>query len=342
MNSGKKPQNDAKKRRDKDQRLRQAARFARILTLLELLQSQVRHNAGSLAWELGVSRRTVQRDLDVLDLAGIPCCYIAEQGGYVLSGDYRFTVTALTDDELLGQATATVLTSAKGLDVGMGAEPTSRKLMATGLRNSSKLLEDALRVTTVLDLKLADHEGHRDAIKVIQEALVGNKCLEGFYLSPYQKKEKRLIIHPIRLCLVKQAWYVVARPDDSDHAVTYRVQRFRSLRRLDLSSEVPKEFDLRAYFGNAWAVFRGERSYDVEIRFTPEAASLVIETMWHHTQQTIRNDDGSVTLSFQVDGLEEIVMVAAWLVRVRGDRAPVGTACAFSLSPEKGVCDEQG
>jgi predicted DNA-binding transcriptional regulator YafY len=33
--------------------------------------------------------------------------------------------------------------------------------------------------------------------------------------------------------------------------------------------------------------------------------------MWHHTQQTLRNDDGSVTLSFQVDGLEEIVW---WLL----------------------------
>ena len=317
MNSGKKPKVDAKKRRDKDRRLRQASRFARILTLLELLQSRVRYDAGSLARELKVSRRTVQRDLDVLELAGIPCPYVAEQGGYVLSGDCRFAVTGLTDDELLGQATATALTSAKGLDVGRGAQLTTRKLQAAGHRNFPTLLEDALRVTAVLDLKLADHEGHRDAIKVIQEALVGNKCLEGVYLSPYQKKEKRLILHPIRLCLVKQAWYLVARPDGSDHPVTYRVQRFRSLRKLDLFSEVPTDFDLRAYFGNAWAVYRGEQSYDVEIRFTPEAAPLVTETTWHHTQQTQFYDDGAVTMKFQVDGLEEIVRwLLGWAGRV--------------------------
>ncbi len=313
MNSKKKPKVDAKKRRDKDRRLRQTTRFARILTLLELLQSRTRQNAASLARELGVGRRTIQRDLNVLELAGIPCTYIAEQRGYVLSGDYRFAVTGLTDDELLGQATATVLSSAKGLDVGRGAEPTTRKLQATGSRNSHKLLEDAIRVTTVLDLKLADHEGHRDTIKVIQEALVGNKSLEGIYLSPYHKKEKRLIFHPIRLCLIKQAWYLIARADGSDHPVTYRVQRFRSLRKLDLSSEVPFEFDLRAYFGNAWGVYRGEKTYNIELRFTPEAAPLVTETTWHPTQQTRRNDDGSVTLSFHVDGLEEIVWwVLGW------------------------------
>jgi hypothetical protein len=102
-----------------------------------------------------------------LPQAGIPCDYKAEQGGYVLSGDYRFAVTGLTNDEILGQATATALTSAKGLDVGRGAQPTTRKLQALGHRNFPTLLEDALRVTAVLDLKLADHEGHRDAIKVI-------------------------------------------------------------------------------------------------------------------------------------------------------------------------------
>jgi predicted DNA-binding transcriptional regulator YafY len=189
MDSEKKGKGDAKKRPDADRRVRQAGRFARILKLLERLPSRVRHNAGSLATELGVTRRTVQRNLDVLELAGVNCVYDAVQGGYVLRGDYRFAVTCLTNEELMGQATATALTSAKGLNVGMGAEPTTRKLRGTGRESSRSLLEDALRVTSVLDLKLADHEGHRDTNRVIQEALVGKKCLELVYLSPYQKKE---------------------------------------------------------------------------------------------------------------------------------------------------------
>lgn len=35
------------------------------------------------------------------------------------------------------------------------------------------------------------------------------------------------------------------------------------------------EFDLREYFGNAWGVFRGSQSFDVEIWFAPEAARVV-------------------------------------------------------------------
>jgi predicted DNA-binding transcriptional regulator YafY len=242
---------------------------------------------------------------DVLRLSGIGVDYDTTKRNYVLRGDYRFAVTGLTDDELLGQATAAALTSAKGLDVGEGAGPTARKIRATGRERSRTLLEDALRVTTVLELRLADHEGHRETIRTIQWALIDGKCLEGTYASPYQAAEKRLVLHPYRLCLVKQAWYLIARPDGLDHPVTYRVARFRALEKLDEAAEVPEDFDLRAYFGDAWAVYRGDVSYEVEVRFVPEAAALVTETTWHHTQQARRNEDGSVTLSFRVDGLQE-------------------------------------
>ena len=272
-----------------------------------MLQSRTAHDAKALAVALETTERTVYRDLNALGLAGISCVYTPERGGYVLLGDYRFTVLKPTRVELFGLATASALTSAKGLDIGAGAGPTSQKLRSTANEADRRLLEDAQRVTSVLDLKLANHEGHRETIRTIQEALVEKHCLEGTYSSPYQSGEKLVLLHPIRVCLVKSAWYLVARPDGSDHAVTYRVARFRSLRKLLLSSDVPAEFDLRAYFGNAWSVFRGNRAYEVELRFLPEAATIVTETIWHHTQQVHRNDDGSVTLSFEVDGLEEII-----------------------------------
>ena len=46
-------------------------------------------------------------------------------------------------------------------------------------------------------------------------------------------------------------------------------------------------------------------------QFTREAAELVTETIWHSTQTIERHNDGSVTLSFLVDGLNE---VAYWLL----------------------------
>jgi predicted DNA-binding transcriptional regulator YafY len=311
------------KRADADRRLRQSVRFARIMRLLEHLLSRFSHDTGSLARELEVCRRTIQRDIEVLRLAGVPVDYDSAEHRYVLGNDYRFAIAGLTDEEVLGQATASVLSSARGLDIGVGAAPATRKIRGTSRGRTGEILADALRVTAVLDLKLADHEGHREIIQTAQQALLEQVVLEGRYTSPYQKSEQVVRLHPIRLCLIKQAWYLIARPEDSDHVVTYRMARFRSLFKLQERTEVPQEFDLRAYFGNAWAVYRGKPTYEVELRFAAEAAVVVSETTWHPTQQSQKHDDGSLTLRFRVDGLEEIVWwVLGWSGTVKVIQPP--------------------
>jgi predicted DNA-binding transcriptional regulator YafY len=117
---------------------------------------------------------------------------------------------------------------------------------------------------------------------------------------------------------VKQAWYLIARPDGKDQPRTYRLVRFQSLKATDLPAAIPDDFDLKGYLGNAWAVYRGNRSHDIELRFTADAADTVLEHVWHHTQRVERHADGEVTLRFTVDGLNEILRwVVGWAGRVR-------------------------
>ncbi|MFM7927388.1 MAG: helix-turn-helix transcriptional regulator, partial [Pirellula sp.] len=103
-----------------------------------------------------------------------------------------------------------------------------------------------------------------------------------------------------------QAWYVIGHIDGENKAKTFRAARFKSLRQTQALAVRPKNFDLREYFGNAWSVYRGDQSYNVELLFDKSVSRTVVETHWHHTQKVIRNRDGSVTLKFLVDGLEEI------------------------------------
>lgn len=304
-------------RPDRDRRVRQNARVARILGVLNLIQSRGRWSLKAIAEELECSERTVQRDLEVLEFAGVP--WFRDRDYMVrVRPDFRFPVLTLTDDEVLGQAMATALTQTPGLNMSQGAALTTRKLAATSGEKTKQLFEDAARLVAVLDLKLADHSRHHDAIKTVQLALVQGKQLTGNYESPYESSPVKLRLHPYRLCLVKNAWYVIARPVDEEAPRTYRVARFKSIRMLDDSANVPKDFSLRDYFGNAWAVFRGTESYDVEVLFTPDVARVVTETVWHHTQSATTHKDGSVTLKFRVDGLEEITHWAmSWTGRIK-------------------------
>ena len=303
-------------RPDRDRRGRQAERLARILSVLRLIQGRSRWTAEAIAQEVGCGVRTVYRDLQALEVAGVPWYFDKIEACYRVRPDYRFPVPNLTEEEAMGQAVATAITKAPGLNLGGGSAPTTHKLAAASGETIRQVLADAERLVAVMDLKLADHSKHQEIIKTIQFALLQRKQVAGRYESPYEKKPATLRLNPIRLCLIKSAWYLIARPTDYLEPKTYRVARFKTLRMLDAPARVPEEFDLKAYFGNAWAVYRGDKSYLVEIRFTPEAARVVTETIWHHTQKLKSQADGSVTLTFQIDGLEEICnWVLGWAGR---------------------------
>jgi predicted DNA-binding transcriptional regulator YafY len=306
------------KKPDADRRLRQADRLARVLRVLQLIQGRGRWDAKALAQEIECSERTVYRDLVVLELAGVPWTYEKESSCYRVRPDYQFPVLNLTDEELLGQATATSTSKAPGLDVNLGAKPTSEKLSAKASDKAETILTEAQRFTQVLDLKLADHSRHRDFIRTVQWALIQRKQVTGQYESPYESKPVKLTLHPYRLCLVKSAWYLIGRTSTDEQPRTYRIVRFKTLRMLDEPAVVPEEFDLRKYFGNAWGVYRGEESYAVELHFAKDATEVVTETVWHHTQNIQRHADGTVTMTFTVDGLNEIVRwVLGWAGRVK-------------------------
>jgi predicted DNA-binding transcriptional regulator YafY len=304
-------------RPDRDRRARQHSRIARVLQILSLIQSRGRWNSRAIAQELEISERTVYRDLEVLEFAGVPWYYDDEDQCYRVRADFRFPTLGLSEGEAAGQAVATALTSASGLGPNQGSAPITRKLSANSSASVQQTLSDAARLIEVFDLKFVDHSKHQEAIKVAQHALLNGKQLIGNYESPYESKPKRIQLHPYRLCLIKNAWYLIGHQHGDTKILTYRIVRFRTLRLLDEPALVPGDFSLKEYFGNAWSVYRGLKSHDVELLFKPHAAKIVVETQWHHTQRVTTHRDGSATLQFKVDGLTEILnWLLAWTGRV--------------------------
>jgi predicted DNA-binding transcriptional regulator YafY len=302
-----------RERSDADRRINQADRFARILRLLELIQGNGRWNTRALAQEFGCTEQTIYRYLRVLEYAGVPYFFDRDNECYRVSAHFRFPVLNLTADELVGQVIATAAAKAPGFNVANAAGAMNRKLAATLPADANAILSDAERLIQVLGLQLADHSRHVEVIRTIQSALLTRKQIMGRYKSPYESATVALRLDPYRLCLLKNAWYLIGKADKFADVRTFRVARFKSLRRLDAGADVPNDFDLQRYFGNAWAVYRGNLAYDVELQFDALAGRLVVETIWHPTQKSRCERDGSANLQFRVDGLDEILnWVLAW------------------------------
>ncbi|MEZ6096881.1 MAG: WYL domain-containing protein [Pirellulaceae bacterium] len=300
---------------DRDRRVRQADRLARLLSILHLIQSRGQWNAKAIAQELGVTERTVYRDLQALEFAGVPYYFDEDAQSYRVRSDYRFPVPNLTDDEIIGQAVATVITKSSDLNLAGSSNQTTQKIAAASKEEGQQLFADVESVVSVLGLQLADHRGKELIIRAVQHALLQKKQLHASYCSPYDADVFEFTLHPIRLCLIKNAWYLIGQPSDEVEPRTYRIARFETAKVLEAPASTPRDFDIKSYFGNAWSVFRGDRCYQIRIRFLPEAARVVTGTHWHHTQQVRWTDDGCAELSFNVDGLDEI---SNWLLSWSG------------------------
>ena len=75
-------------------------RASRLLLELLLLQNRGRLTAGDLSTELGVSRRTVLRDMEALGEAGLPVIvHRGARGGFELGFKHRTRLTGLARDE---------------------------------------------------------------------------------------------------------------------------------------------------------------------------------------------------------------------------------------------------
>ena len=301
---------------DADRRLNQADRLGKILRILQLIQSRGRWNVAEIAREIEVVERTIYRYFNILELAGVPYYYDRRARSYRVRPGWFFPVLNLSGEELVDQAVATAVASVPGIQASQGARSTTRKIAETD-EAKQELLADAEMLIQVLNLKLSDHSRHGQVIRTAQRALLERKQLQGKYASPYQDAVIDLRLHPFRLCLIGQAWYLIARTEEKQVPKTYRITRFQQLRMQQSTALVPQEFDLTEYLGNAWGIYRGDTTYDVEVQFSPAAAPLVTETLWHRTQQVEWHKDGSATLCFQVDGLQEIIWwLLGWSGRV--------------------------
>ena len=112
------PATEIRKRPEEDRRARQAVRLANVMRIQELLLGRGRWNVKTLAAELEYSEKTVHRYLAVLELAGVPWYYDSHDRCYHVRPGFKFPVVNLSPDELLGQAAATAVAKAAGLDAG--------------------------------------------------------------------------------------------------------------------------------------------------------------------------------------------------------------------------------
>ncbi|MCY7118421.1 YafY family transcriptional regulator [Streptococcus mutans] len=246
-------------------------KLERLLAILSLLSDRNRITAKELAEKFEVSKRTIYRDLESLNQAGIPIVsYAGRDSGFSLMKNYQI------DKRILSKADTKNLYSAlKGLQ-SIKQQPELIALIA-------KLLPEG-ESNPLADYDINFSSWYSDSfiqkkIEILQEAIEGKSCVLLDYISSSGRRKRK--IEPYQLVFKDSAWYL--------HAFCHKRQAFRlfKLRRMASLTLLEEKFTGRPYpaltlKSTAYSDFSLEpvEGYDkVVLTYHPEDAFAITKVM---------------------------------------------------------------
>jgi len=265
-----------------------------------------RHGASidGLAREVGVTTRTIRRDLAALQEAGFPLYDEHDESGRVrwrLDGQ---VLKGLETGFTLGELCA--LYMSRNLLESVAGIPFQRDL-GNAFTRIEKMLSPRMRqFLDVLPTVLAAKPGPRirgdaataDSTSRLLEATLHNRVARMRYHSISSGRVKDYEVHPYRLEFAHGGLYLLAYVPAYDDVRTFAIDRVASVS-LEKQTFTPKKAIGDDVFANSLGVNTGPPER-VEIAFTAAVAPYVRARVWHGTQEVRETEGGTLVLSMNV------------------------------------------
>ena len=245
-------------------------RADRLLSLALLLQARGAATARALADELGVSVRTVYRDLEALSAAGVPVVTEAGPGGGCrLMDGYRFPLRGLRPDEAEALLILGVPAVLRELGLAGALTAAHRQIRVTA----------GLTAAALVHLDMPRWFGGQEEVPCLRDLAralrLGRKLAIGY---PPPDREPR-VVGPLGLVNKAGTWYLVAHSGAGAGDVrVFRAGRVSAPRVLPEPVERPAGFELAAFWARWSAEFEASRPrLEVRLAASPDALAAFSE-----------------------------------------------------------------
>jgi predicted DNA-binding transcriptional regulator YafY len=193
-------------------------RLDRLLGITLELMSKKRVTAAELAAKFEVSVRTVYRDIELINQAGIPIVsYNGADGGYELANGYFVTRQHFSVDDL-----SVIYSLLKAMEGAMGGAVSSAMRKLSSLH--PHLANDESREAVVLGLSVP--EGERRRMQELYGAIRQRQVVRLSYTDSAGTPSERCV-EPLNLLWSRGAWYVEA------YCRMKRAKRYFRVSRID-------------------------------------------------------------------------------------------------------------
>ncbi|HLJ35837.1 MAG TPA: YafY family protein [Ktedonobacteraceae bacterium] len=254
----------------------------RLLAITLLLQARGKMTAKHLATILGVSTRTIYRDIDILSLAHIPVSMdYGPGGGYFLPDDFHFEPAIFTREE----AVSLILSADMAGNYSLFADDDELqralfKLEATlpeKYRNDVQQAREHILFDTAAWYRQS--KSMPTYLETIRLAVLGGLQLDILYpcdtrpgmqwrrVEPYGLVYKGLPRQRVRVGI----WYLVAFCQTCREVCSFRVGYIEQLNVRQDKVTIPADFDLKAYWQKARIQLEEQQPFTLILHVTPAA-----------------------------------------------------------------------
>lgn len=297
----------------------------RILHIHEVVQAGRYPNCNTLAREIEVTPKTIQRDISYMrDEMNLPLEYDDLKHGFHYSRPVtEFPLLHLSRGELIA-----LFLARKALEPLRGTR--LERMLSDSFAKIAEAcpgevsfhwhdLDEAFSVKTagVLPADVSLFSDLLDAVMSCREVVFD-------YHKLTANKPERRQVRPYHVGQIEHGWYLIAHDPQRRALRTFALQRVSNLEVLKLRFDRPNDFSAKDHLGGSFGVWNHEgqnrKKYEVKIRFEGYAARVVAERQWHPSQKIEQLDHNGDTIVFmaQLSGLEDITRwILSWGSKAR-------------------------
>ena len=276
----------------------------RLISILVVLLRRERVQAKELAEMFEVSVRTILRDVDAINQAGVPVVtYQGANGGIGIAEGYRLDKSVLSAHDM-----AAIIMSLKGVS---GMMPDSRYdvLMEKLMNPLSTAQLDMIDLKTrqmIIDLSpWGGSEPLKDRIIPIRQAIESHYEIDFMYKDAEGTRTKRRV-EPYSLILKGQNWYLYAWCLLRQDFRLFKISRIKELLLTDISYNARELTNEQYSWEDEWN--HKAKMLELDLLFEQDLESTVEE---YFDSDMIRQDDGKIMIKVH---LPENNWLYGWLL----------------------------
>lgn len=272
---------------------------------------------------MGVTERTIQRDIEQLEELGVPLDFEEDeygkrywriQPGFLRTGALTLSVTEAISLHLA----ESMLRALAGTHLAQGLDSTQDKLRSLLPSKALAYFAELDRTLYVRRFASTDYREHAATVQCLELAIRREQTLQLTYRSLWRGETYDTQYDPYGLVIHLDDLFVVGHSHRAAAIRVLKVSRILGVEMTSATFERPADFNLEDLFRSSFGIVRSsQKPVEVAVRFRGVAAAVVEERIWHDSQrlewlptesdlfQTQEAHPDSLIATFQLSDLTE-------------------------------------